>query len=209
MEHYAAKYRRVLLKAAGVALIAPVTNSLAALQPTPRQSTGPFYPVKLPLDADADLVQVAGKSRPATGIVSHLTGVVVDINGTPIAGAKFEIWQCDAFGAYLHPRDRGGISEPEFQGYGFTTTTKMGEFRFRTIRPVSYPGRTPHIHARVTAPGMPALITQLYITDEPQNAEDFLFRRIPENLRSLVTAPFPTSAEESETVIPQYTVILS
>ena len=91
-------------------------------------------------------------SRPATGIVVHLTGYVLDTIGKPVSGAKVEIWQCDAFGAYKHPRDRGDVSEPEFQGYGATSTLERGEFHFRTIRPVRYTGRTPHIHVKITPP---------------------------------------------------------
>jgi protocatechuate 3,4-dioxygenase beta subunit len=175
---------------------------------TPGAAEGPFYPVDIPLDADADLVQVKGMSRPATGIVSHVTGKVVDANGRPIIGAKVEIWQCDAFGAYKHPRDRGDISEPEFQGYGFTRTTETGAYRFRTIRPTHYPGRTPHIHAKITAPGQPTLTTQFYVEGEAKNASDFLYRRVPEDRREMVTARFPASADESDSVIPEYTVVV-
>ena len=200
--------RRTLVRAAGLAALAPAAGALATLRLTPRQTTGPFYPVKIPLDADADLVQVEGMSRPATGIIAHVTGRVVDTNGNPVPGAKVEIWQCDAFGAYKHPRDRGDISEPEFQGYGFTRTSGRGEYRFRTIRPVSYPGRTPHIHARISAPGMSALTTQFYLEGEGRNASDFLYRRVPEDLRAMVTARFPATAKESETVVPSYTVVV-
>lgn len=200
--------RRTLVRAAGLAALAPSAGILAALRVTPRQTAGPFYPVEIPLDADADLVQVEGMSRPASGIIAHVTGRVVDTGGNPVSGAKVEIWQCDAFGAYKHPRDRGDISEPEFQGYGFTGTSEPGEFRFRTIRPVRYPGRTPHIHARISAPGMAVLTTQFYLEGEAQNASDFLYRRIPESLRGMVTARFPASREESGAVIPHYTVVV-
>ena len=200
--------RRTLLKATAAGLLLPAAETLAALKKTPPATEGPFYPVEIPLDADADLVQVEGMSRPATGLVTHVTGKVVDQNGNPIAGAKVEIWQCDAFGAYKHPGDRGDISEPEFQGYGFTSTTDGGEYRFRTIRPVSYPGRTPHIHAKITAPGMPTLTTQFYVEGEEQNSRDFLYRRVPEDRRAMVTARYPTSAEETDTVIPSYTVVI-
>ena len=200
--------RRTLVRAAGLAALAPSAGILAALRATPRQTAGPFYPVEIPLDADADLVQVEGMSRPATGIIAHVTGRVVDTGGNPVSGAKVEIWQCDAFGAYKHPRDRGDISEPEFQGYGFTGTSEPGEFRFRTIRPVRYPGRTPHIHARISAPGMAVLTTQFYLEGEAQNASDFLYRRIPESLRGMVTARFPASREESGAVVPHYTVVV-
>ena len=201
--------RRRLVKAAGLAAsLAPAGNAFAIFDLTPRQSEGPFYPVNIPLDSDADLVQVDGMSRPATGTVVHLTGKVVSSSSLPIAGAKVEIWQCDAFGAYKHPRDRGDVSEPEFQGYGFTHTSQLGEFRFRTIRPVSYPGRTPHIHAKVSGDGFRRLTTQFYIEGEQQNSADYLYNRIPEDRRNMLTARYPSSTEESDSVIPHYTVVV-
>ncbi len=200
--------RRTWVKAAGFALLTPASAAVAMLKLTPRNSEGPFYPVEIPLDSDADLIQVEGMSRPATGIVVHLTGQVVDINGKPISGAKVEIWQCDAFGAYKHPRDRGDVSEPEFQGYGATSSLEKGEYRFRTIRPVRYTGRTPHIHAKITPPGSRTLTTQFFVEGEPGNETDFLYRRIPEDHRGLVTARYPASPEESNTVIPNYTVVV-
>ncbi len=200
--------RRALIKTAGLAVaLMPAGAALGILSLTPRQSEGPFYPLDLPLDSDADLVQVNGMSRLATGIIVHLAGKVVAASGNPIAGATIEIWQCDAFGAYKHPRDRGDVSEPEFQGFGMTTTSDRGEFRFRTIRPVSYPGRTPHIHAKIKAAGMRTLTTQLYVAGESRNAADFLYSRIPEDRRALVTAHYPDSPEESAAVIPRYTIV--
>jgi protocatechuate 3,4-dioxygenase beta subunit len=145
---------------------------------TPRQSAGPFYPVQLPLDSDADLVQVAGRSRQAEGVVTHIFGHVLDSAGRPMAGTRVEIWQCDARGRYHHPGDRGGGADPNFQGFGATSTAGDGAFRFRTIRPVPYPGRTPHIHFAIKAPGMEVFTTQMYVAGEPLNDRDFLFRRI-------------------------------
>jgi protocatechuate 3,4-dioxygenase beta subunit len=198
--------RRTLIKAAP--LLIPSVSLAAALPPTQAQTEGPFYPALIPLDADADLVQVAGKSRPATGIITHLSGSLLDQNGCPVTQAKVEIWQCDAFGAYHHPLDRGNIAEPEFQGYGHTATGSNGEYRFRTIRPVSYPGRTPHIHVKVSKPGMISLTTQLYIEGEPLNQRDFLFNRIPEEKRQGVMALFPAASTETETVTPVFDIVL-
>lgn len=198
--------RRTLLKAPALLLL-PAT-ALGAASPTPSATAGPFYPASIPLDSDADLVQVDGMLRAATGIVSHLTGKVLDGNGCPLANATVEIWQCDAFGAYHHPRDRGDIGEPEFQGYGTTVTNAEGGYRFRTIRPVSYPGRTPHIHVRVGGSGIPSLTTQLYIKGEPMNRRDFLYNRIPEERRGSVLAAFPSTESESLTVIPEFDIIL-
>lgn len=201
--------RRTWIKAAGLILLTPASAAMAVMKLTPRQSEGPFYPVNFPVDSDADLIWVDGKSRPATGTIVHLTGQVVNVNGEPISGAKVEIWQCDAFGAYKHPADRGDVSEPEFQGYGATGTSARGEFRFRTIRPVRYSGRTPHIHAKITPPGSRTVTTQFFVEGEAGNASDFLYRRIPEDRRALVTARYPASPEQSDTVIPNYTVVVA
>ena len=52
---------------------------------TPRQTEGPFYPVKLPLDTDNDLVIVNDGITPAVGEITHLTGRDPRCQGT--AGA--------------------------------------------------------------------------------------------------------------------------
>ncbi|MBX2836469.1 MAG: intradiol ring-cleavage dioxygenase [Gammaproteobacteria bacterium] len=196
--------RRLLLKAAPII----ITPTAWAATPTVPATSGPFYPAEIPLDSDADLTMVKGKTRPATGIIANLTGKLTDINGCPVRDAKIEIWQCDAFGAYHHPRDRGDIAEPEFQGYGTTQTTESGEYRFKTITPVSYPGRTPHIHVRVSKSGMKALTTQLYVKNEPRNEKDFLFNRIPSEYREQHTAVFPTVNEGTEKSNPNFDIVL-
>ena len=167
--------RRILttgLSAAGLLVVQP---ALAALKPTPRQTRGPFYPDEFPLDSDNDLVRVKGREAQAMGEVTHLSGRVLDPAGKPVPGARVEIWQCDARGVYHHPGD-GRRTDPNFQGYGRTESTADGGYRFRTIKPVPYPGRTPHIHIAVQARGFPGLSTQMYIDGHPQNARDFLYR---------------------------------
>jgi protocatechuate 3,4-dioxygenase beta subunit len=181
-------------------LLALVPRAAGALVATPAQTPGPFYPDVLPLDDDNDLAQVAGQPRPALGTVLHLAGRVLAPDGAPVPGALVEIWQCDANGRYHHPRDAGGVApDPGFQGYGRVATVADGGYRFRTIRPVAYPGRTPHIHFAVTAPGRRPLVTQMYVRDEPRNPGDFLYARIPVQQRGLVTvalAPAPTAPLE-------------
>jgi protocatechuate 3,4-dioxygenase beta subunit len=176
--------RRHLL--AAPPLLALTARAAGALAPTPRQSAGPFYPAERPLDDDADLVRVAGAAREARGTVTHLQGLVLDLDGRPVADALVEIWQCDAGGRYHHPLDRGPAPDPGFQGYGRTLSRGDGGYRFRTIRPVPYPGRTPHIHFAVTPPGGETLVTQMYVRGEALNARDVLFARIPSHLRERV-----------------------
>ena len=149
-----------------------------SLMPTPRQTAGPFYPVDWSGDVDADLVRVVGEAARAQGVVTHLRGRVLDAQGTPVSGAVVEIWQCDAFGRYRHPRDRQDGRDPGFQGRGRVATGPDGTYAFRTIRPVPYPGRTPHIHAAVAAPGRELLVTQFYVAGEPLNGRDGLFNAL-------------------------------
>ncbi|HEV7267473.1 MAG TPA: protocatechuate 3,4-dioxygenase [Falsiroseomonas sp.] len=171
--------RRLLLSGlAGAAIAGLPRRAAAQLQPTPPQSTGPFYPVDWLGDADADLVRVTGEDARAQGVVTHLRGRVLDASGAPVPGAVVEIWQCDAFGVYRHPRDRQGRRDVGFQGRGRAVAGADGRYAFRTIRPVPYPGRTPHIHAAIIAPNRAPLVTQLYVADETLNARDGLFRRL-------------------------------
>ena len=168
----------------------------AAAVPTPRQSEGPFYPLELPADSDQNLVQVAGRPQPAAGKVIQVVGQVRDDRGKPLAGGQVEIWQCDAFGRYHHPGDRGGRADPNFQGFGRALLDAEGHYAFRTIMPVPYPGRTPHIHFAVSGPGVERLTTQMYLAGHPLNERDFLYRAIRDPAaRDSVTVAFKAAPE--------------
>src|SRR3954454_21796968 len=160
---------------AGTSLLLRLPTSAAStLPPTPRQTPGPFYPQSFPQDVDNDLIHVAGHQGTAQSSVTRITGRILDLNGRPIPGARVEIWQCDANGRYHYVRD-GQADQPRdenFQGYGATTTDLSGGYQFLTIRPVSYPGRTPHIHFAVSGRGFERLITQMYFAGEPGNNGD-------------------------------------
>ena len=190
--------RRLLLGLPGLLLAGPALAE--ALRTTPRQPAGPFYPDELPLDHDNDLTRVGGREGRAQGRITDLAGRVLDTAGRPIDGARVEIWQCDARGRYRHPLDSRDVPvDPDFQGFGRTQTAADGRYRFRTIRPVAYPGRTPHIHVAVHLEWEPPFVTQLYVAGEPLNDGDFLYRRIPSERRSLVTAAFvPTGGGDAE-----------
>lgn len=194
--------RRRLLTAAGIVGAAPHLSWAASLLRTPTQPAGPFYPDTLPLDDDNDLTRVAGRSGSAKGQTTDLSGQILDTNGRPLTTVRVEIWQCDANGRYHHPRDNRGVAPDEnFQGHGHTVTNADGSYRFRTILPVPYPGRTPHIHAAVFPPGQRPFVTQIYIKDEPRNERDFLFNSIPAERRPLAMAEFkPVSNGEIEYV---------
>jgi protocatechuate 3,4-dioxygenase beta subunit len=149
------------------------------LTKTEAQTEGPFYPDKLPLDTDNDLLIINDSITPAVGEITHLTGRVLDLKGNPVANAVVEIWQCCNNGAYLH----SGTGNKEkrdknFQGFGRFTTGSKGEYYFRTIKPVPYPGRTPHIHFKIKKGGKELLVTQLYIKGHPGNAKDGIFSRL-------------------------------
>jgi len=187
--------RRLLASGLSLAVLATATPALAALKPTPRQTRGPFYPVRFPPDSDNDLVRVQGRAARAMGEVTHLAGRILDIDGNPIEKARVEIWQCDAGGVYHHPGDRGRKRlDQNFQGYGRTLSDTGGAYRFRTIQPVPYPGRTPHIHFAVQAPGFRELVTQMYVAGHPQNARDFLYRNVADT-GAIIAADFRPAAE--------------
>ncbi len=178
---------------------------------TPRQITGPFYPVDWSGDADTDPVRVMGAAAQAQGAVTHLRGRVLDVRGRPVAGAAVEIWQCDANGFYRYPNDRPGARDAGFQGRGRMAVGPDGGFAFRTIRPVPYPGRTPHIHVLVTAPDRPqALITQLYVAGEPLNDRDRLFNSVrdPREREALLMQLAPADRIEAGALLAERDIVL-
>ncbi len=167
------------------------------LEPTPAQPAGPFYPASKPPELDADLVSVAGKPH-ALGQIALVSGRVLGTDGAPRAGALIEIWQCDFGGRYHHIDDeQEGLPDPGFQGYGAALTDAEGSYRFRTIQPVPYAGRTPHIHVMVSAVGIHRLVTQLYVVGAPSNARDGLFSRLaPDEQRRLLVDFQPAPGTE-------------
>lgn len=167
--------RRLLLASAAFGVASTPLPLLAQALLTPRQTEGPFYPPRLPADQDSDLASVKGAAGRAKGEIAHLSGRVLDAHGRPLRAVRVEIWQCDANGRYLHPGDRGGIDrDPNFQGFGHYLTAEDGSCSFRTIKPVSYPGRTPHIHFKLRSREFPEFVTQMYVSGHPQNDSDGL-----------------------------------
>ncbi|MBA2675054.1 protocatechuate 3,4-dioxygenase [Ramlibacter sp.] len=160
----------------------------APLRRTPAQTEGPFYPVALPGDSDFDLLR-NGARHYAQGQPAWVSGQVLDLRGKPVAGAQVEIWQCDDAGHYHHPGD-GGRADPAFQGFGRVTAGAGGAYRFRTIRPVAYAGRTPHVHFKVKLGQRELLTTQLYVQGDPRNESDGVWRRLQPQDRAVVTVPF-------------------
>jgi protocatechuate 3,4-dioxygenase beta subunit len=159
---------------------------------TPAQTEGPFYPDKLPLDTDNDLIVINDTLTPAVGTISYVSGKVLDVRGNPVKNAAVEIWQCDNSGAYLHSgTSNANKKDKNFQGFGRFLTGSSGEYLFRTIKPVPYPGRTPHIHFKVKLKGQDALTTQLYVKGHPGNERDGIWRNVrDEKLRDSITVDF-------------------
>jgi protocatechuate 3,4-dioxygenase, beta subunit len=182
------------ISAAGLALPSfwHVRGAFAeALQLTPEQAEGPFYPDRLPLDTDNDLLLINDGITPAIGEITHLSGRVLDSAGNPLRNALVEIWQVDGQGVYLHTADRHAQRDANFQGFGRFLTGSNGEYYFRTVKPVPYPGRTPHIHFKIKGPGEHDFTTQCYVKDHPQNERDGIYRSIREpQLRESVTVAF-------------------
>lgn len=176
-----AERRRFLTQALALSAAALTTPGLFAdeLTRTPKQTEGPFFPDKLPLDTDNDLLIINDAITPAVGEITHLTGQILDASGNPIRNTLVEIWQADNNGAYLHSgTDNKDKRDRHFQGYGRFLTGSKGEYYFRTIKPVAYPGRTPHIHYKIHKGSKELLTTQCYVKGHSGNDNDFVLRSI-------------------------------
>ncbi len=200
--------RKLILAAAGFAatLLPGVSTARSA---TPQQMRGPFYPDRMPLDQDNDLTRLMDGDA-SRGEITDLTGRVLDLDGAPIEDALVEIWQCDANGRYIHSGDSGGRPrDAGFQGYGKTSTDDDGGYRFRTIKPVPYPGRAPHIHVAVTAPGKKPLVTQIYVEGARENGRDFLRSLLSADELAAVTLPFRASGAGNGVLMASFDIVLA
>jgi protocatechuate 3,4-dioxygenase beta subunit len=130
-------------------------------EPTLRQTEGPFFRPSSP--QRMDLVEAGSKGR-----LVEVSGYVLTRSCRPIARALVDLWHADERGEY----DNAGF---KYRGHLFTDSE--GRYRFRTILPAAYTGRTRHYHIKVQAPERPVLTTQLYFPDESGNRRDGLFRR--------------------------------
>jgi protocatechuate 3,4-dioxygenase, beta subunit len=159
---------------------------------TPWVEEGPFYPPKLPLDTDNDLVILNDSVTPAVGQIAHVSGRVLDTKGDPIRGATVELWEADSSGVYLADQPQRTRFDAHFQGYGRFLTSSTGDYYFRTIRPTAYSGRpAPHIHFKIKTKGQEPFTTQLFVKGDPGNQRDAIWRRIGDDTsRALVTVEF-------------------
>jgi len=140
---------------------APTPSCHDGDEPTPRETEGPFFKPKSP--ERSDLREPGSGGRPF-----ELSGFVLTRSCRPLLGAVVDLWHADEKGEY----DNTG-----FRYRGHVITGPDGAFRFRTIMPALYTGRTRHYHVKVQAPGSRLLTTQLYFPNEPANLRDGLFQR--------------------------------
>src|ERR1051325_5923516 len=187
-----------------------VPGAFAELIRTPEQTEGPFYPDKLPLDTDNDLLVINDAITPAVGEITWLSGRILDAQGKPMRNALVEIWQVDNNGAYLHSKT--GNSEKRdknFQGFGRFITGSTGEYLFRTIKPLPYPRRTPHIHYKIKRSGKELLTTQLYIKGHAGNEKDGIWKSLSSKERALVSMDFmPLNGAKAGELAAKFDVVL-
>ena len=210
--------RRVLgmsLAVGGLAFSGAASSVLAqALKRTPGEILGPFYPVLKPLDQDADLTMISGKSARAQGQVLQLTGRVLNLKGEPVPGARVEIWQANTHGRYDHPSDSNPAPlDPNFQGFAVQFTDAEGRYRFKTIKPGAYPAtrdwmRPPHVHFEVMGKNN-RLVTQMYFPGEPLNEKDLLLQGLRANKESAIAKLLaPTKDVEPDSLIALWDIVL-
>ncbi len=175
------------------AMVVPVRALASTCGLTPRQTSGPFFPLWDQLDKDVDLTKLLGHDAAAKGTVLRVEGRVLDEDCRPVRNALVDLWQADTNGRYSHPADPNPARrDPNFQGWGQAITDRDGRYAFRTIKPAAYPRefldgrpdenagwRTPHIHFRVTKPGYRELSTQMYFAGEALNDTDRVLAQVP------------------------------
>ncbi|HXG66995.1 MAG TPA: protocatechuate 3,4-dioxygenase [Blastocatellia bacterium] len=205
--------RRHFMKGLALGAAALATPGVFAeeLVRTPRQTEGPFYPDKMPLDTDNDLLILNDGITPAVGEVTHLSGRILDMRGNPIRNAVVEIWQVDSKGAYIHTGSANRTArDANFQGFGRFLTGSTGEYYFRTIKPVPYPGRTPHIHFAVKVKGKEKFTTQCYVKGEPGNSKDGILNAIrdPKARASLIVDFAPIKQSRIGELAARFDIVL-
>jgi len=177
---------------------------------TPRQTEGPFYPDKLPLDTDNDLILVNDSLTPAVGEITHLSGRILDGHGDPIRNALVEIWQVDNQGIYLHSHQDQKKRDRNFQGFGRFMTGSTGEYYFRTIKPPAYSGRTRHIHFAIKMKARDKWTTQCYVKGEPLNERDGVLKEIkdPKARESVIIDFSPLNGSKAGELAARFDIVL-
>ncbi|MFK8033899.1 MAG: protocatechuate 3,4-dioxygenase [Hyphomicrobiales bacterium] len=196
--------RNFLTNAFGALGLTAIAKPAFSADLTPAATEGPFYPSPAMRreDVDNDLVKILGSVQEAGGEVIILKGRVLDADGYALEGRRIEIWQCDMNGKYMHSGDSQSIEfDPAFQGFGHDISGADGSYEFRTIKPVTYPGRTPHIHVKVFDGSKEVLTSQFYIDGHPANGRDRIFRRLSESEAKAVSMVFQTAASGEQAIV--------
>lgn len=185
------------------------------LTETATTGDGPYYPDKLPLDTDNDLLIINDGITPAVGEITHLTGRVLGNRGAPVRNALIEIWEADVNGSYIHSDGRAdGKLDANFQGYGRFLTDIDGRYYFRTIKPVSYTlqgqFRAPHIHVAVSKAGRRLMATQAMVAGHEDNAGDLIVERIrdPAALESIMVEYRPLPGSSLDELTASFDIVL-
>jgi len=181
---------------------------------TPEIEMGPFYPALKPLDQDADLTLIAGRKGVAAGQIVHVTGRVLSSSGVPVSGARIEIWQANTHGRYTHSGDASNAPlDPHFTGFGIATTDSDGRYRFKTIKPGSYPispteKRTPHLHIDIMGK-QDRLVTQMFFPGERMNELDIVYKRLGADRTAAIASVLPATKElEANAVLLNWDIVL-
>ena len=215
--HHTSLSRRHFLRHAslGAALFA-VPGAFAeeltrkTLARTASVTEGPFYPPKLPLDTDNDLIIVNDSITPAIGEIAYVSGRLLDANGEPVRNATIEIWSVDGQGIYLAEKSKQEKFDSHFQGFGRFLTGSTGEYYFRTLKPVKYPGRqAPHIHFKIKHKGQSDWTTQLFVKGFPDNEKDGIWRNLDKAAQDTVAVDFvPLKESRIGAVAARFDIVL-
>jgi len=182
------------LTIAGAACTAPGVFAQKLIE-TATTTEGPFYPDKMPLDTDNDLLILNDAITPGVGQVTHLSGRLLSAAGQPIRNAFVEIWQVDNTGSYVHTGGRQPTGhDKNFQGYGRFLSDSKGQYYFRTIKPIEYTliniFRTAHIHFAISRSGKRVFTTQMLVAGHPGNARDNLTQRMDKAALATILVAF-------------------
>jgi protocatechuate 3,4-dioxygenase beta subunit len=181
------RFSRRTFAGAGLAsagLVIAGKGMASQLKPLTAESPmGPFFPLTVPEDSDADLTWLKGHSTRAAGQVIEVRGRVLDQKGNPIAGARLDLWQANAAGRYAHPADPATAPlDPHFQGFASIVSDSGGDWRIVTIKPSGYNSpignRPPHIHFDIRGKSN-RNVAQLYFPEDAEaNAKDLLYKAL-------------------------------
>ena len=164
---------------------------------TPSQTVGPFFAYGLTPTGRYDWNDAFTNNlvtSDATGERIRIEGQVFDGDGKPVPDCMLEIWQADAQGRFVDPKDSRALPNTKFRGFGRCGTGTNGEYAFDTIKPGPVPGpggkpQAPHILVAIFARGM--LLhnyTRIYLDGEAANAADPILALVPADRRATLIA---------------------